>query len=189
MNHLEIEFKTLLEKEDFTKLLPLFKEVSPVQQTNYYFDSPDWQLRDGRSSLRIRTFEDSAELTLKISQEIGNMEYNLPLTLEEAQEILTGGPLPDSLIRQLLLERQINPESLILLGSLTTIRREMKHPIGLLALDESHYFDTSDYELEVEVADAQKGQEEFFHFLAEQEIPYQFAKSKIARFAQKLSNP
>lgn len=186
MNHLEIEFKSLLTQDEFNKLLPLFSAVQPVSQTNHYFDTADWQLRHQRSSLRIRTFADAAELTLKISQEVGNMEYNQTLTLAEANAVLTGSPLPDGQIAQLLVNQGIDLSSLHLLGSLTTIRHEMQHDIGLLALDESHYFDITDYELEVEVEEASTGEQDFFHFLKEQGIDYKFAKSKIARFAQNL---
>ncbi|KXT77206.1 Adenylate cyclase [Streptococcus sp. DD10] len=116
------------------------------------------------------------------------MEYNLPLNLNEAEAILQGAPFFDCHITQLLRENDISPKQLILLGSLTTLRYEMKHKIGLLALDKNHYFDNTDYELEVEVENPQKGETDFFDFLAEQDIEYRFAKSKIARFAQKLPN-
>lgn len=186
MNHLEIEFKSLLTEDEFVKLLPLFSKVSPVSQTNHYFDTADWRLREMRSSLRIRTFDTQAELTLKISQEIGNMEYNQDLSLQEAEDILAGGSLPTGQIVTILEQENIPAQDLQLLGSLTTIRREMRHEIGLLALDESHYFDKTDYELEVEVEDARTGEQDFHDFLNSQNINYKFAKSKIARFAQNL---
>ncbi len=36
MNHLEIEYKTLLTKNEYQQLLPLFADVKPIKQTNYY---------------------------------------------------------------------------------------------------------------------------------------------------------
>lgn len=186
MNHLEIEFKSLLTKEEFESLLPLFSQISPVSQTNHYCDTADWQLQDRRSSLRIRTFADAAELTLKISQKVGNMEYNQTLTLEEADKMLAGGPLVPGQILDILTQEGIAVQDLQVLGSLTTIRREMQQDIGLLALDESHYFNITDYELEVEVEDAESGEQAFFQFLDHHGIDYKFAKSKIARFAQNL---
>ena len=186
MNHLEIEFKSLLTEGEFQSLLPLFSEVAPASQTNHYFDTPDWQLRDRRSSLRIRTFTDAAELTLKISQNVGNMEYNQDLTLSEADKMLAGEPLVPGQILDILTQEGISAQDLQVLGSLTTVRREMQHEIGLLALDESHYFSITDYELEVEVEDAKTGEQAFFQFLENHDINYKFAKSKIARFAQNL---
>ncbi len=35
MNHLEIEFKTMLTKEENDRLLQLFADITPVSQTNY----------------------------------------------------------------------------------------------------------------------------------------------------------
>ena len=40
----------------------------------------------------------------------------------------------------------------------------MKAEIGLMALDESRYFDQMDYELELEVTDHEKGKEDFQRF-------------------------
>ena len=36
MNHLEIEYKTLLDKEEYQSLLPLFADTELVVQTNHY---------------------------------------------------------------------------------------------------------------------------------------------------------
>lgn len=40
MNHLEIEYKTLLDKEEYQSLLPLFDDTELVVQTNHYIDTP-----------------------------------------------------------------------------------------------------------------------------------------------------
>ena len=55
-----------------------------------------------------------------------------------------------------------------------------------MALDENHYFDKTDYELELEVTDAKIGKEQFNHFLQAHHIHYKYAKPKVARFAQNL---
>ena len=88
-NHLEIEYKTLLTKSEYLRLLPDFADVQPVMQTNHYIDTPDLDMKSNRFSLRIRTFEDMAELTLKIPQEIGNQEYNQALDIDTARQLLT----------------------------------------------------------------------------------------------------
>ena len=88
-------------------------------------------------ALRIRTFEKSAELTLKVSQTIGNMEYNQQLNASEVKLLLEELVFPPGEILNYLLEAIIPIENLKILGHLTTIRREMEHKIGLLALDEN----------------------------------------------------
>ena len=48
--------------------------------------------------MRIRTFADWAELTLKVPQTVGNMEYNQKLTLPEAESYLRKPKLPPGLV-------------------------------------------------------------------------------------------
>ena len=68
MNHLEIEYKTLLDKEEYQSLLPLFADTELVVQTNHYIDTPDQLMRKEKMALRVRTFTDQAELTLKVPE-------------------------------------------------------------------------------------------------------------------------
>ena len=88
MKHLEIEMKTLLSEEEYNRLLAQFSEVTPITQKNYYLDTPDFYLRKHKIAMRIRTFDNSAELTIKIPQAVGNMEYNQDLSLEGANYCL-----------------------------------------------------------------------------------------------------
>lgn len=188
MNQLEIEYKTLLTEREYLTLLPDFEMISPIQQTNYYIDSPDGAVKKARMSLRIRTFETAAEMTLKVPQAVGNLEYNQELTLADSQKLLKEFILPAGQIHDLLTEAGIALESLIVLGSLTTLRYEMETTIGLMALDKNTYADQLDYELEVEVTDAQEGKENFDHYLAEKGIAFKYARSKVARFVATLSS-
>ena len=109
MKHLEIEMKTLLTKEEYLRLQANFSEILPITQKNYYLDTPDFYLRQNKIAMRIRTFEDSAELTIKIPQTVGNMEYNQALSLEEATKCLESGKLPQGMILDELLSRGISP--------------------------------------------------------------------------------
>lgn len=186
MKQIEIEYKTLLSQEEFDRLSQAFSHVPLISQTNHYFDTPDRQLRSTKLSLRIRTLADRAELTLKIPQEIGNMEHNWDLSLEDAQTMLTQNRLSLNPVTQLLIDKGFNLDDIIKLGSLTTHRRETQLPIGLLALDENHYSDQKDYELELEVADPELGQEAFHKFLDQEKISFKYAKSKVVRFLQTL---
>ncbi|MCP1639368.1 CYTH domain-containing protein [Streptococcus gallinaceus] len=183
MNHLEIEYKTLLTQEEYLKLQPLFSDVDLVEQTNYYIDTPDFAMKANRCSLRIRTFHDAAELTLKIPQEIGNMEYNQSLSLAEAKEIIEAFYLPAGTIKDLLAEKEIPLSELDVWGFLTTKRLEKRTAIGLMALDENNYLGQTDYELEVEVGDADAGKIAFDDFLSSHKIQFKYASSKVARTA------
>lgn len=188
MTYLEIEYKTLLNQEEFRRLESRFSHVKPVTQTNYYFDTLASDLKTNRMSLRIRTFSNKAELTLKIPQTVGNTEYNQSLPLLDAKNYIKTATLPEGDIKDLLFEKNIPLEQLTVLGHLTTTRRETRTPIGLIALDYNQYADQKDYELELEVTDAEQGKRDFEQFMADHNISFKYAKSKVARFATTLRN-
>ncbi|MGT2757101.1 CYTH domain-containing protein [Streptococcus ovuberis] len=186
MKQIEIEYKTLLNRTEFDQLTAHFSYVPIFKQTNYYFDTPNRALRQAKLSLRIRTLADRAELTLKIPQDIGNLEHNLDLSLEEAQAMIAKNRLEINPLTQLLIDRGFDLDEIGCLGFLTTYRREVKLPIGLLALDENHYAEQIDYELELEVTDPEAGQQAFQKFLKDQKIAFKYAQSKVVRFLKTL---
>jgi len=51
-------------------------------------------------------------------------------------------------------------------------------------LDESHYLETSDYEIEFEVTNEEEGKRAFEGLLAKHGLPYRPAKNKIVRFME-----
>lgn len=185
MNHLEIEYKTLLDKEEYQSLLPLFADTELVVQTNHYIDTPDQLMRKEKMALRVRTFTDQAELTLKVPEAVGHFEYNQNLSPEETQAILQHQQFPDGEIKNLLISKEIPVEQLAVWGSLTTERFEKETDAGLVALDRSLYLDTEDYELEIEVETAEQ-EEKFHQFMTDHGIVYKAAKNKIARLAERL---
>ena len=188
MKHLEIELKTLLKKDEYDRLKDQFTGVTPVLQKNYYIDTPDFELREKKVAMRIRTFEDWAELTLKVPQSVGNMEYNQKLQLKDAENYLSKEELPQGLVLDELAKHGIQSKKWQVLGCLTTLRYEMQTAIGLMALDESQYFDMTDYELELEVENHEQGKQDFQQFLEENQIAYQKAPSKLVRFVKSMKN-
>ncbi|MFR7058959.1 CYTH domain-containing protein [Streptococcus pneumoniae] len=188
MKHLEIELKTLLKKDEYNRLKDQFTGVTPVLQTNYYIDKPDFELREKKVAMRIRTFEDWAELTLKVPQSVGNMEYNQKLQLKDAENYLNKEELPQGLVLDELAKHGIQSKNWQVLGCLTTLRYEMKTAIGLMALDQSRYFDITDYELELEVENHEQGKQDFRQFLEKNQISYQKAPSKLVRFVKSMKN-
>ncbi|NQJ68124.1 CYTH domain-containing protein [Streptococcus suis] len=182
-NHLEIEYKTLLTKSEYLRLLSDFSDVSPVLQTNHYIDTPRLDLKHHRFSLRIRTFEEIAELTLKIPQEVGNQEYNQILDIQTAHQLIENFQLPVGHIAEIISATDVPIDKLTVWGSLTTKRHEKETSIGLMALDENEYNGLIDYELEVEVTDAEEGKILFDEFLRKNAIQFKYASSKVARTA------
>lgn len=171
---------------EFAQLLPEFSHVEAVTQTNYYIDTPTKAVKQHHASLRLRCFEDRAELTLKIPHTVGNFEYNQDLTLPMAAQLLATHVLPEGEIKQELQQVGIALQELGVWGQLTTVRRECQTEIGLLALDENRYNGQEDYELELEVQDAKQGKAAFRRYLQQRHLQFKFAKSKVARCALTL---
>jgi len=185
--NLEIEFKTLLDEESFTKAKEHFhvENQEPVIQINHYFDTDTAELKEAKMGLRVREFADHFEATLKIPQAHGLLEISDKLDFSDAKLSLDKGLFPKSPSVEKELERlHINTQNLNEIGSLKTARLEFATDEGLLALDESWYFDKHDFELELEVPDTSFTKETFKEYLTNLEIPFEQSKNKILRMIE-----
>ncbi len=84
--------------------------------------------------MRIRTFKDWAELTLKVPQSVGNMEYNQKLQLKDAENYLIKEELPQGLILDELDKHGIQSKNWQVLGCLTTLKKEFNVRLKNLGL-------------------------------------------------------
>lgn len=181
---IEIEFKTLITAKEFAHVQSFFQieESGFHYQLNSYFDTEDSLLKQKKWGLRIRQLSDRGELTLKIPRTEGLLEVTDDLTVKEAEHYLQKQQLPDSgNVAKALTAQGILPQSLKMIASLKTRRAEIKIQEGLLALDESWYGKQHDFELELEVADAEKGRQDFFDLLEKLQLSYVPAPNKIVR--------
>lgn len=181
---LEIEFKNLLTKDEFIKLQQVFHitEKMFIEQTNYYFETPSFSLKNSGGALRIRQKSHSFVLTLKMKQAIGHLEVHQKLSESEAMKILETSQIPDGEVKDYLNAENIKIENLALLGDLTTRRVEVPYENGLLVLDHSTYLNHEDYELEYEVTNELIGKNHFINLLRKYEIPERQTLNKIKRF-------
>lgn len=92
----EIEAKTILAQDSYQSLVAAFPKKADFIQTNYYFDSSDWELKANSIGLRIRLFSDHAEQTLKVPdpKPIQNdyhevIEINDSLDLDDAVSLIS----------------------------------------------------------------------------------------------------
>lgn len=184
VKELEIEYKNMLEQLEYEKLLSFFQrtEGDAQKQTNHYFDTPGFELKNQCCALRIREKGDSFECTLKIPAPEGNFEITDVLSAVEAQQIMNGLSFPAPEVQQALRDLAVVPADLVHIGTLATHRIEFPFESGLLVLDRSEYLDITDFEVEFEVTDAAVGQLQFMDFLKQQQIPLRPADKKIARF-------
>ncbi len=188
---IEIEYKTLLSKKQYTQLIAHYQLTAKdfKTQINHYFDTPDQQLRSLGFGLRVRTTADDDELTLKTPVENGLLETTDQLTKAETAEILhSGNILRTGAVAKRLLAASIEPMTIVPLATLTTKRAEFSIPEGLLAIDHSWYGEKEDFELELEVSDPIEGKQAFLALLDTFNIHYQPAKNKIERAMSEKSN-
>ncbi|UXR78886.1 MULTISPECIES: CYTH domain-containing protein [unclassified Staphylococcus] len=180
----EIEFKQLLDKNTYiTMKTAYFSDTQPFSQTNYYIDTPDFQLMSHKMALRIRVRSDKTnELTLKVPGEIGLTEYNYPTSYAPK----TDAQLPEQIIpndiRDVFVQYHIDASKLMILGYLTTHRLETATPSGLVVLDHSEYLGTEDFELEFEVADYHEGYKAFIQILDTYHLSHKAPLNKVQRF-------
>lgn len=181
-NQKEIEFKNLLEKEEFDRLCSVFgiSEKDFHVQTNTYFDTANHQLRDSLMGFRLRVVGERNELTLKAPTDNVHtmMETTHLISANERDEILHNHSINPRNYR----EFQLLPEQLLAFGSLRTKRAEISFQGGLLVLDCSDYLGITDYEVEYEVSDVTSGQQHFNDLLKLYQIPKRQTLKKIARF-------
>lgn len=62
----EIEAKTILAKKSYEQMCQSFPVKKDFIQTNNYFDTPEWTLKQHQIGLRIRIYADHAEQTMKV---------------------------------------------------------------------------------------------------------------------------
>ncbi|MEW4192347.1 CYTH domain-containing protein [Bacillus altitudinis] len=178
---IEIELKQLLMKEEFEQLKEYFqlKDEDFHTQTNYYFDTPQFDIKSKFAALRMREKGGQWVLTLKEPHEIGLLETHQtidpPASLEHFH--LLEGEVADRLVHL-----HIQKDQIVYFGSLETSRAEKMIKEGLIVLDHSRYLTVEDYELEFEVSDLDIGQAAFTALLQQFQIPPRHTKNKVVRF-------
>lgn len=185
----EIEFKQLLTESQYNVIhKTYFNEIEPFKQTNFYIDTPDFDLKDHKSALRIRVKDDYLEMTLKIPAEVGLTEYNFETHIvPELNKPIPEQSLPSEILEQLT-KMDIDLTELIILGSLKTERLEKEINGNLLVLDKSTYLDFEDFELEYEVEDYDEGLIQFKSILEKFDMKHEIPANKVQRFFNRKSN-
>lgn len=184
--HIEIEFKNMIGRENFTKLLQYFqiKEDDFFSQKNHYLDTPDISLGRKKSALRIRERDGSFEFTLKRTAKEGILEINQNISSKQAERILEEKSIPSGEVIEELIMMDIDPDSLEYKGVLMTRRAQVSFKNGQLMFDHSTYLGKEDFEIEYEVDEQHvfSGEKDFHQLLTELNIPLIKSDNKIKRF-------
>ncbi|MFE5472968.1 CYTH domain-containing protein [Bacillus safensis] len=178
---IEIELKQLLMKEEFEQLKQHFqlKDADFHTQTNYYFDTPQFDIKSQLAALRMREKDGHWVLTLKEPHEIGLLETHQTIAPPSQ---LDDFELPEGEVADRLDHLNIQKDQIVYFGSLETSRAEKMIEEGLIVLDHSRYLTVEDYELEFEVSDLEIGQTAFSALLQKFHIPVRNTKNKVVRF-------
>lgn len=179
VKELEVEFKTLLSKGEYTRLSKLFVDKPSNLQINYYFDTPRFTLKASDIGLRVRKRE-KYELTLKRKKGYVLQEINEELTEEVFQQFLTSGVIPSEAINNELAEI-IKGQHVVNYMTLATFRITFPYKRGKLSIDKCDYVDTTDYELEYEAATYEEGKKDFIEIVKEFGLSYKKSQPKIKR--------
>ena len=176
----EIEFKTLITKEQYESLINEFDLKDNVFcQINHYFDTNESKLHDEKIVLRIRQKGDNFKLTKKEKGVIGNDESHIFLTKEKAIDYISNGFDADI----------INlPYQVKKVAELTTYRSSTFYKHGKLFFDRSEYYGHIDYEIEYEAEHDEEGKNDFIKFMEEHNIEYKESPKKSVRAYNALNN-
>lgn len=147
---IENEFKVILTREQYETLLAFYDWDRVIEQTNYYYDTPELTLSDRHITCRVRKIGEDCFLQIKLPN---GRDYSR-IELEKKLGAEVPGELSAELLNDLAGERAEPPlPDVRLLGALSTTRGVKRFEGAEIDLDKSEYFGKTDYELEIEFTD------------------------------------
>lgn len=145
---IENEFKIMLDKVRYEKLLAMYEWNEVIEQINHYYDNEDLLLSELHITCRVREIAGKYFLQVKFP---GAVEYSR-VELEEPLD-----SLPDEIDADKALRPHPHGHNMLpkvkRLGALKTTRNVHRFEGGEIDLDKSEYFGKTDYELEIEFTD------------------------------------
>lgn len=151
MKAIENEYKFMVNEEICAKMKTLFNFEHNFTQTNYYFDTNEFDLFHSGCSLRLRKIQDSLKLVYKTSQMSSNIKYS-----SRQEYVYETSATPD--IAEI--EALVNIKGLKFVGMLATNRSVFNYDNNtLICIDESSYMGMKDFEIEIEFSDLGRANE------------------------------
>lgn len=163
---IEQERKSLIDRTTYHKLIAAYEKQNTVSQTNYYFDSPDFELNNAQIGLRIRhdltahSFVQTLKVPLTGSSATGRqlIEITDRINAQTAQSLIKGTAAGFAGTVGAYLTQHFADIKLVNFASATTERTILLGPDDtLITVDQTTYRDGStDHELEIEGTDSTK---------------------------------
>ena len=152
--HIEKETRVMISQEEYVSICSDIFKSNPyaqyVNQTNYYFDTDDFEFSNNHQVVRIREKSHMYELTVKIKGEDGDIEINQNISDKLAHKYLRNGSLPHGEVYNAVAALGISPKKLKVIASCYTRRIDVKYDDYLLVIDMNRYDDIEDYNIEIE---------------------------------------
>ncbi len=163
--NIEIEFKTVIQKEKYEHLLRLFHlENNIFKQVNHYFDTDQFDLNQKQIVLRIRQKgEYRFKVTLKCQGHESASESHIVITKDQAEDMIKNGFSTKDYFEEL-------DYFVSFRASIENYRVSTPYENGILFLDRCLYCGVEDYEIEYEVNNYDEGKVIFESFLKEHDI-------------------
>lgn len=176
MNYnIEKEYKILVTKEQFVRLLQDYPQAKFKKQINTYYDTADLAIRRAHCAMRIRTLDGRYLFTLKRHTPDGVEEHekyvvnNHPSVFDDEEMIALFNSIPINAPLKKITE-------------LTTYRAVIFTGVAELCFDYNRYGGNEDYEIEYEYKKPHDGRTVFNEILAKVNLHYtKNGKSKIQR--------
>lgn len=188
--NVEVEFKSLISKEEYDRLLKKFKNTKSNIQTNHYFDTNRFSLKASEISFKIRE-KDDVSLTYKRKKGYSIDEKTIVINKEILSDIKNTGKLDCEKYEILTeiandVEKVIKDQKLVNIFSLSTDRSYLPYGSGILNIDKSSYLDIVDYEIEFATKSSLTAKDEFIKLINDLQINYKKSDKKIQRAYNRL---
>ncbi|MEG0468580.1 MAG: CYTH domain-containing protein [Longicatena sp.] len=178
--NIELEYKVLLNENQFEKLTSRYPSLKFKKQVNTYYDTKDMQIRTKKGAMRIREIDDTCIFTLKMHKGNDLLEYECKVP-ENSTKALSSEEII-SLLNKYELSGPFH-----VLTSLTTYRAMIITEYAEICFDKNHYGNNVDYEIEYEYKKDHDGLKEFQTILDFIGVTYtQNCDSKIKRALDQL---
>lgn len=191
---IEYEDRVLINKEEYEEIVSFFLSRYPnhhfLEQTNYYFDTLEYSLKNSHIVCRLRSIlNKKIELTLKIKQEKGDIEITSVLTYNQEANLLSHFEVPEGDVKKALLAIGIPLDKYKMIGSLKSKRLEISEDNHLIVIDMNTYGDIVDYNIEVEAKSKEEATKQILLLCQQFNLKYKKDySSKSSRLFNSIKN-
>lgn len=189
--NIEIEAKALIKEEDYNKLIKEFENENAYffDQTNYYVETKNFDLKKLGVGLRVRSINDKFVLTLKAPMSEGLLEKEENISEDQFVMFEKKNIFPECSLKDFIIMLGFDIKKLKIMAKLRTHRTQLELDEGkhILCIDRNEYNNLVDYELELEGNSLGKAKTRLEQFCIEHEIEYKDnPRSKQTRALESL---